>query len=1490
MKIGTLIRFHDERFFDGAVQLRWVETQPEKARQAAQAFVFHGPRYHGANTAENDGIEEGYRLKDSASFVRDLLHSLQAGWRGEEENPYWMVVAGYGSGKSHLALTCAALLGKQDGVTESVLEHIEQADADLGAEVREQISRLDKPVLVLPLDGMAGFHLGNALSQAVFAQLRRYGVDAGAIRDLSPRFQTAEQFVQRNFAFRGDSFAQHLPGLDATAICARLRDNDEEIYTAVDAIYTDANGSPIPVVGQESAQELINTLCEVYCGPDGAFSSVVILFDEFGRYLEYAADKPRLAGDAALQQIFQGVQDNSGKVRFIGFIQYELKAYLKRFGSADLRQLQRYITRFDAAKKWYLSTNLETIFAHMIGKNEAELASFWRQAQAENQWQTSWRHLSQSLPGFHRFPVWSDFEQFSRVIGRGCWPLHPLATWFLTRQSDVVQSRSALTFIEEVIKHVANEDASTEGGLRQIGAAELVLKKSLLSELIAAERETGATTAETLQLLLEKFQAHLNSEQERVLAGVAVLTKMRVGKQSQDAMDRLIGEAAALESGKVSAALRVLGQELGALEWNGDLSQYELIADAASRGQFQQWLRKKLTAFSVDAVRDLFIRRGAKDSELRSIDSDFGHHRDIRTTEWVFEAQFAHVQTIESAVQRAFREWEEATAPNEAKGRVIYLYLHADDDLPSLQAKLQARLQAELQRTGQAKAPIWIIALLDSQGAIAEHIGRLEIFDESLPDDIERFRRFIPEERERSRLALQEAMQAAIKDRAWRVAGMAEAPSGRLRMVAEAIFASVYPDALPFPFDGFASGPGGPADAASLIRSLATGQVDGPWVQTQTVRLRNRVQAVLVNSWRALLPDGRLVAPTEPKVKAVYDWLQQTHQDHPAKTLWSSYRALIAPPYGMNASSAGLLLSLLLGNTSPPRRIEQNGEMVASGDWIAAAVHPQRHHFKQEILEKSALRYLSEDAESRWRALLDRWESEENYQKKIDLFQEAERMRRADPLPEKLEGQYNYLRDKANEAGQRLLAVRAERDEWERGIETADRHNDVGKLLKFGTLLSKQRQELEDNPCWSQADVAACDQLLMPLREMVSARIADWIPRQSCNTVAQVGDFRHRMEKAVASLKTLGFKREAEALDRQAQRAITQAEERQKFSLTLAESDDYPRQPEPTDSTPVRELHDAITQGDRLIEGIQAAATALTYDEITARVNAVKRRQERLRATLERRRQALRELYSANLENEVALEEILGRARRLREIFIDTRDEREISDMVAQLERVRADITSWESGDASPERLTELLQQYIRHHIPELSDFLAAKEIDPAWNLEAIYQAIAAERINAQKRRSTEWILPRRELAEQLQNLDLNRCIAFEREIMAAPAYLASDDREQAERLLIAIRSRRAELIEQARFAQVKAWQTPFLSLNNIEELDQYETERLLRELRNPPVELRQEEQVLMEPTLLRLMNRLDQISLDEIIGRIERLSMDQQRQLISILSERLAV
>jgi hypothetical protein len=1488
MNIGQVIRFHDEHFFDGAVQLGWLQRRIEQARQAASAFVFHGPRYHGAAEAEHEGVEGTYRLKDTASFVRDLLGSMRAGAEGREVNPYWLVVAGYGAGKSHLALTCATLLSEPgEGTAQTIVDQIAQSDAEIGKTVAQQVAEMKKPALVLPLDGMAGFHLGNALSRAVFVQLEYHGIDAEAIRDLSPRFQTADQFVERNFTVRADRFAARLPALDAAQIQVRLRQNDEEVYSAVDALYMEANGHHIPLEGQESAQDLIDTLCSAYCGKDGPFSHVVILFDELGRYLEYAAEKPQLAGDAALQQIFQGVQDNSDKVRFVGFIQYELKAYLKRFSGGDLRQLQRYVTRFDTADKWYLSTNLETIFAHMIGKNEAALAKLWKRTHAERKNEVTRQHLAKCLPGFARFPVWNDPERFARVIGQGCWPLHPFAVWFLTRQRDLVQSRSALTFIKDVIERISGDATEVDGRLRQVSAADLVVG-SMLPELVAAERETGGVTAETLQTLLEKFRGHFNPQQQLVLAGVAVLEKTRIGKQTRQMADSLLCEAAALEATALPALLAALS-ELGAVEWNSDLGQYELLSDGATRGQFQQLLRAKQGGFNAAGIRDLFIRRGARDFELRSVTSDFAQKSEISTPDWLFEALLAHSGTVENVIHGAFQEWHQATLPKDAKGKLIYLYLHQDEDPSAVGNHVQACLDAELERVAQPQAPIWVIAIADHRGALAEHIVRLFLYEEKLSViDQERFRRFIPDERDRSLRALKDGGQEAIKEQHYWIAGFDMVPAGRLEVVGQKIFSRVYSEAVPFPFDGFASASGGgPADATQLARGLIARQVTGAWVQALPVRLQNRVDAVLINSWKALRRSGELVPPSDARVRIPFQRLEKAHQENPQLTLLASYRALIAPPYGLNASSASLLLGLLLGLDSPPRRIEHNGVLVASTDWLALAFPSKqgKHYLDEAVLAKSRIRFLSADSESRWRGLLQRWEAEENYGSKISLAREAAQMREIDPLPEMLEGNYNYLRDDSKRAAEIVLGLENRIRDWEREIELATRKARVDHAIKLGGMVLDQRNAMQDSPLWPVKYVDECNGLLVFVNEVIIHGIAAWIPRQSCENAVQVGEFRRRTENQARWLVGLGFAAQAQALDQQAQRCIHTVEARQRFALTLAQCNDYPRQPEPTDSTSVRSLRDEIALGDSLVLGLQGAVGTLAPAEITAHTNAIQQRQINLRTACKRQEDALAAVFKLTLQSQDDLHEALTKVNRLRDVFVGTRDESEVSEIAAQLERILSDTRSWEIGDTSVDRLNDLLTHQSELQLVGMKVFLESREMDPVWDMAAIYQSLANERLEAARRRSAEWISPRLALAPQIASFDRSRCVDLERELSAVPAYLAAQHAAEVGELLAAVQRRRADLEELERRAQVAAWHGIFLRIPDIECLDTSTTERLLERIRTPPCELHPEEKSQVAPIALRLTAHLDRLSLDDLFARIGRLSEPQKRQIFVRLS-----
>ena len=54
------------------------------------------------------------------------------------------------------------------------------------------------------------------------------------------------------------------------------------------------------------------------------FNRILILFDEFGRFIEYAAEYPSRAGQAGLQQVYEALQNLSGGAQFVGFIQSDL--------------------------------------------------------------------------------------------------------------------------------------------------------------------------------------------------------------------------------------------------------------------------------------------------------------------------------------------------------------------------------------------------------------------------------------------------------------------------------------------------------------------------------------------------------------------------------------------------------------------------------------------------------------------------------------------------------------------------------------------------------------------------------------------------------------------------------------------------------------------------------------------------------------------------------------------------------------------------------------------------------------------------------------------------------------------------------------------------------------------------------------------------------------------------------------------------------------
>jgi len=200
----------------------------------------------------------------------------------------------------------------------------------------------------------------------------------------------------------------------------------------------------------------------------------------------------------------------------------------------------------------------------------------------------------------------------------------------------------------------------------------------------------------------------------------------------------------------------------------------------------------------------------------------------------------------------------------------------------------------------------------------------------------------------------------------------------------------------------------------------------------------------------------------------------------------------------------------------------------------------------------------------------------------------------------------------------------------------------------------------------------------------------------------------------------------------------------------------------------------------------------------------------------------------------------------------------------------------------------DLLQQQLEQQLVALNALLAEEEMEPAWDIRGVFQALANERIAAAYRRSVHWLAPYQALPKPIDQMDQRDCQALEQELQTAPGYLADADRAQVDRLLNVVRQRFLALAEQARQAQMAAWQQPFLVLENVDDLSRYETEQLLKVLQQPPYELRLVEQTGLEPVRMKLTAHLDQISMNELIQRIFQLSLDRQQQLLNLLLEQL--
>ena len=149
--INNILTLKKDVVFGGAVQTDWYYDK-DKSKIISENFIFHGPNFFGVT--QEDIEFKSHKLMDTCSYADMIANKLYE----DEGSPIVLTIAGYGTGKSHLAITLGSLFSRtnDDLDAQNILKQIKSADIDIAKKIE---SKLIKPNLVIVLNGMKDFNL-----------------------------------------------------------------------------------------------------------------------------------------------------------------------------------------------------------------------------------------------------------------------------------------------------------------------------------------------------------------------------------------------------------------------------------------------------------------------------------------------------------------------------------------------------------------------------------------------------------------------------------------------------------------------------------------------------------------------------------------------------------------------------------------------------------------------------------------------------------------------------------------------------------------------------------------------------------------------------------------------------------------------------------------------------------------------------------------------------------------------------------------------------------------------------------------------------------------------------------------------------------------------------------------------------------------------------------------------------------------------------------
>ena len=1116
MKLESIINFRSDKLFNGAVNIDWFNTDSTKSKLASEAYVFHGPNYHGVNQSDV-GEGHGHKLTDTASFARTIVKRCF----GLDETPFTLAIAGYGTGKSHLGLTLANLISSpKSKVSESILQSISIADKEIAYEIQKIIENDEQRPMVIALNGMSEFNLAAEITKQIIATLKKDNLDTSPFDELRPRFKQAVSLVELS----NDTVKNELLKLFEVKSIETLIDKliqQDEIYYAKVYSFFEKKGMPISALSGESLKDVIDTAVRLYCGENKYYKSILFIFDEFGKYTEFASVKSHISGSGALQELYEGIQSHSEYISFLGFIQFELNAYVARIAPEFKNEIIRYVTRYQAADKLFLSVNIETLIANLIEKKKPELLEekFDHDGKAYSHSEEIMEKMKSRFPAIHNYNTWNNLDVFHSIIRKGCWPLSPYSTWLLyyfTAAGKHLQERSALALLGNIFK--SYQDAKIDlVDTWLINPVEFCTNE-FINELISSE-ESGhqGSIAQSYLSINSKYGERFSRNQRSILKSILISSKLGIiNSDRNEALDAIL-DFTGIQYDVIQNEIVTLQYEYNVIEWDESFKVFDIIGEAVPKTQFLSYLKKQVNSvFDKESKSVLFSTKAATWCDhLKSIDCDFAEEHKITTREWNYSAITTNLNSLIPNLIVAHDRWSKAIDVDQTKGTIIYCYLNQSSTVESAKEFTISKLK----EITVNPFPVIITFLYDNTGYLGQYLAELSIIEEMQAEDKAKFGNLIVAHKLKLENYINETVKKLISEQNVVTQVSISEDTRLLRNIGNLVFANIYKKIISFPFDGFSTPRGNAADSCfDLTSELLYGRLNYNQILAKPVKVRNRAIAVLNETWAVFNKDGSISRrPGYEHILELFEkWDEILNKDNEI-VIESMLKELLMPPYGANIASAGLILGVYINPRIDELMVLSDGTMIS-----IQQLH-QNGIFRTKFLNISAIRNLKlikiQNQSSEWDLLFDEWEKCETYESKLRYLENAQLLRERIPLPPIQVHRFENLKNITEQGVKEIISINEEVEKAWAKIDKGLEREDCSLLSHGASILKGIADKMEEEEAfWIRNQIEEVRDGYTEARQYTINFFDNWLIKQAPNSTAPsvVGDFKNHMINRVA--------------------------------------------------------------------------------------------------------------------------------------------------------------------------------------------------------------------------------------------------------------------------------------------------------------------------------------------------------------------------------------